>query len=127
VKTAFITGITGKDGPYLAEFPLARGYAAHSIVRRTSTFNTDRPDHICVDPDIGGLALHLHHGYLGSAERHLRHSDATRAPQFLGWTSEVSFRELMKSKVDDDLESARQELTLAGAGHSVAPRRSVYA
>ena len=47
---AFISGITGQDGSYLAEFLLAKGYEVHGIIRRTSTFNTDRLDHIYSDP-----------------------------------------------------------------------------
>jgi GDPmannose 4,6-dehydratase len=72
VKTALISGITGQDGSYLAEFLLARGYTVHGIVRRTSTFNTDRLDHIYADPHVAGRALHLHYGDLASAAR-LRH------------------------------------------------------
>jgi GDPmannose 4,6-dehydratase len=72
VKSALITGITGQDGSYLAEFLLAKGYTVHGIVRRTSTFNTDRLDHIYVDPHVAGRTLHLHYGDLASAAR-LRH------------------------------------------------------
>jgi GDPmannose 4,6-dehydratase len=72
MKTALISGITGQDGSYLAEFLLARGYKVHGIVRRTSTFNTDRLDHIYTDPHDSGGALHLHYGDLASAAR-LRH------------------------------------------------------
>jgi GDPmannose 4,6-dehydratase len=72
MKTALITGITGQDGSYLAEFLLAKGYVVHGIVRRTSTFNTDRLDHIYADPHVAGRALHLHYGDLASAAR-LRH------------------------------------------------------
>jgi len=49
-KTALITGITGQDGAYLAEFLLARGYEVHGIKRRASSFNTDRIDHLYQDP-----------------------------------------------------------------------------
>jgi GDPmannose 4,6-dehydratase len=72
MKTALISGITGQDGSYLAEFLLAKGYAVHGIVRRTSTFNTDRLDHIYTDPHVSGRALHLHYGDMASATR-LRH------------------------------------------------------
>lgn len=72
MATALISGITGQDGSYLAEFLLARGYTVHGIVRRTSTFNTDRLDHIYVDPHVAGRALYLHYGDLASAAR-LRH------------------------------------------------------
>ena len=64
---AFISGITGQDGSYLAEFLLAKGYEVHGIIRRTSTFNTDRLDHIYSDPHEEGTALHLHYGDLANA------------------------------------------------------------
>ena len=71
-KTALITGITGQDGSYLAELLLAKGYNVHGIVRRTSTFNTERLDPIYADPHEAGLPLHLHYGDLADAAR-LRH------------------------------------------------------
>ena len=49
-KTALITGITGQDGAYLAEFLLAKGYSVHGVKRRASSFNTDRIDHLYQDP-----------------------------------------------------------------------------
>ena len=49
-KKAFITGVTGQDGSYLAEFLLSKGYEVHGIIRRASTFNTGRIDHFYVDP-----------------------------------------------------------------------------
>lgn len=63
-KRALITGITGQDGSYLAELLLEKGYEVHGIIRRTSTFNTDRIDHIYVDPHQEDAALHLHYGDL---------------------------------------------------------------
>lgn len=63
-KTALITGITGQDGSYLAEFLLAKGYQVHGIIRRASTFNTDRIDHIYVDPHEQKGTLRLHYGDL---------------------------------------------------------------
>jgi GDPmannose 4,6-dehydratase len=63
-RKALISGITGQDGSYLAEFLLAKGYEVHGIIRRTSTFNTDRLDHIYSDPHEREVALHLHFGDL---------------------------------------------------------------
>jgi len=63
-KTALITGITGQDGAYLAEFLLAKGYAVHGVKRRTSLFNTDRIDHLYHDLHEQGPDLTLHHGDL---------------------------------------------------------------
>src|SRR5664279_913916 len=53
-KTALITGITGQDGAYLADLLLAKGYSVHGIIRRASTFNTSRIDHLYQDPHING-------------------------------------------------------------------------
>jgi GDPmannose 4,6-dehydratase len=64
---AFISGITGQDGSYLAEFLLAKGYEVHGIIRRASTFNTDRLDHIYSDPHEPETALQLHYGDLANA------------------------------------------------------------
>jgi len=63
-KIALITGITGQDGSYLAEFLLEKGYVVHGIKRRTSSFNTDRIDHIYQDPHIDHRDLILHYGDL---------------------------------------------------------------
>ncbi len=62
MKRALITGITGQDGSYLAEFLLAKGYEVHGIIRRASTFNTSRIDHIYQDPHEPGTRLFLHYG-----------------------------------------------------------------
>ena len=62
MKKALITGITGQDGSYLAEFLLAKGYEVHGIIRRASTFNTGRIDHLYQDPHINGVRLFLHYG-----------------------------------------------------------------
>lgn len=63
-KRALVTGITGQDGSYLAEFLLAKDYQVHGIIRRASSFNTDRIDHIFQDPHEPDVRLHLHHGDL---------------------------------------------------------------
>lgn len=62
MKKALITGITGQDGSYLAELLLAKGYEVHGIIRRASTFNTGRIDHLYTDPHINGVRLFLHYG-----------------------------------------------------------------
>jgi GDPmannose 4,6-dehydratase len=62
VKKALITGITGQDGSYLAELLLAKGYEVHGIIRRASTFNTGRINHLYEDPHINGVRLFLHYG-----------------------------------------------------------------
>lgn len=67
-KRALITGITGQDGSYLAELLLTKGYEVHGLIRRASTFNTVRIDHLYVDPHEGG-SLHLHYGDLTDGSR----------------------------------------------------------
>jgi GDPmannose 4,6-dehydratase len=62
LRRALITGITGQDGSYLAEFLLGRGYEVHGVIRRSSTFNTDRIEHIYVDPHEPSARLYLHYG-----------------------------------------------------------------
>ena len=64
MKKALITGITGQDGSYLTEFLLEKGYEVHGIIRRASTFNTKRIDHLFENPEIGNKKLFLHHGDL---------------------------------------------------------------
>jgi GDPmannose 4,6-dehydratase len=64
IKKALITGITGQDGSYLAEFLLNKGYQVHGIKRRSSLFNTDRIDHLYQDPHKSNCKLFLHHGDL---------------------------------------------------------------
>lgn len=69
MKKALITGITGQDGSYLAEFLLSKGYEVHGIIRRASTFNTLRIDHIYVDPHEPNARLFLHYGDLSDSEQ----------------------------------------------------------
>src|SRR6202165_6406640 len=67
MKKALITGITGQDGSYLAELLLEKGYEVHGIIRRASTFNTARIDHLYADPHINGVRMFLHFGDLSDA------------------------------------------------------------
>jgi GDPmannose 4,6-dehydratase len=72
MKKAIITGITGQDGAYLAEFLLNKGYEVHGIKRRSSLFNTQRIDHIYEDPHIPDRHLHLHYGDLSDSTNLIR-------------------------------------------------------
>src|SRR5512136_3409750 len=69
MKKALITGITGQDGSYLAEFLLSKDYEVHGIIRRSSTFNTKRIEHIYVDPHKPKARLFLHYGDLSDSEQ----------------------------------------------------------
>src|SRR5690349_19527190 len=64
MRTAFITGITGQDGSYLAELLLGKGYSVHGLIRRSSTFNTSRLDDVYQDPHDSHRRLHLYYGDL---------------------------------------------------------------
>lgn len=68
-RTALITGITGQDGSYLAELLLAKGYVVHGLIRRASTFNTHRIDHLYQDPHDAQARLFLHYGDLSDGSR----------------------------------------------------------
>ena len=68
-KTAFVTGITGQDGSYLAELLMSKGYEVHGLIRRASTFNTQRIDHLYLDPHNPNARLFLHYGDLTDGSR----------------------------------------------------------
>ena len=72
MKKALITGITGQDGSYLAELLLAKGYEVHGLIRRASTFNTGRIEHLYQDPHINDRTLFLHYGDMGDSSNLIR-------------------------------------------------------
>jgi GDPmannose 4,6-dehydratase len=67
MKRALVTGVTGQDGSFLVELLLAKGYEVHGIIRRASTFNTERIDHLYQDPHVNGVRLFLHYGDLSDS------------------------------------------------------------
>jgi GDPmannose 4,6-dehydratase len=71
-KKALVTGITGQDGSYLAELLLEKGYEVHGVIRRSSSFNTDRIEHLYQDPHVHGVRLFLHHGDLSDSAATMR-------------------------------------------------------
>src|SRR5262245_41933109 len=77
-KVALITGATGQDGAYLAEFLLAKGYVVHGIKRRSSSFNTARLDRLIHDPQETGVSFHLHYGDVTDATNLIRIVQETR-------------------------------------------------
>jgi len=77
-KRALITGITGQDGSYLAELLLAKGYEVHGVIRRASTFNTARIDHLYSDPHLADTKLFLHYGDLSDGTRLVTLLDSVR-------------------------------------------------
>ncbi len=91
-KVALITGITGQDGSYLAEFLLAKGYVVHGIKRRSSLFNTDRVDHLYQDPHVNHRNFVLHYGDLTDTSNLIRIVQETRPDEIynLGAQSHVA-------------------------------------
>jgi GDPmannose 4,6-dehydratase len=71
-KVALITGVTGQDGAYLAELLLSKGYTVHGVKRRSSSFNTERIDHLIHDPHEEGVAFHMHYGDVTDATNIIR-------------------------------------------------------
>src|SRR5215216_7068432 len=72
MKKALITGVTGQDGAYLAEFLLKKGYEVHGVKRRSSLLNTDRIDHLYTDPHEANVKLKLHYGDLTDSTNLIR-------------------------------------------------------
>ncbi len=97
VPTALVTGITGQDGSYLAELLLERGYDVHGLVRRASTFNTHRIDHLYRDPHEEGVRLHLHYGDLTDGSQLARLIRTTRPDEIYNLAAQshvgVSFQQ----------------------------------
>ena len=91
-KVALITGITGQDGSYLAEFLLEKGYIVHGINRRASSFNTQRIDHVYQDPHIAHANLKLHYGDLSDTSNLIRIIQETQPDEIynLGAMSHVA-------------------------------------
>jgi GDPmannose 4,6-dehydratase len=91
-KCALITGITGQDGSYLAEFLLEKGYVVHGIKRRSSLFNTERVDHIYQDPHVGNRRFFLHYGDLTDSTNLIRIVQETQPDEIynLGAQSHVA-------------------------------------
>ena len=96
-KVALVTGITGQDGAYLAEFLLRKGYIVHGIRRRTSLFNTARIDHLYNDPEIRERSLFLHHGDMTDSSSLLRIVESCKPDEIYNLAAQshvaVSFEE----------------------------------
>lgn len=91
-KRAFITGITGQDGSYLAELLLSKGYEVHGLIRRASTFNTVRLDHLFEDPHAPGHRLTLHYGDLTDGSRLVTLMDSIRPQEIYNLAAQSHVR-----------------------------------
>jgi GDPmannose 4,6-dehydratase len=110
-KTALITGVTGQDGAYLAEFLLEKGYEVHGIKRRTSLFNTDRIDHLFHDPHEKGYSFSLHHGDMTDSSSLVRIIQETKPDEIYNLAAQshvaVSFEEPEYTANSDALGTLR--------------------
>ncbi len=110
-KKALITGVTGQDGAYLAEFLLSKDYEVHGIKRRTSLFNTDRIDHLYHDPHEKGLKFSLHHGDLTDSSSLIRIIQEVQPDEIYNLAAQshvaVSFEEPEYTANSDALGSLR--------------------
>ena len=111
LKKALITGVTGQDGAYLAEFLLTKGYEVHGIKRRTSLFNTDRIDHLFKDPHIPGQKFILHHGDMTDSSSLIRIIQQVQPDEIYNLAAQshvaVSFEEPEYTANSDALGSLR--------------------
>jgi len=111
MKTALITGITGQDGAYLAEFLLGKGYTVHGIKRRTSLFNTDRIDHLYQDPHEADRRLVLHYGDMTDSTSLIRVIQQVRPDELYNLAAQshvaVSFEEPEYTADSDALGALR--------------------
>ena len=120
MKRALITGITGQDGSYLAEFLLEKGYEVHGIKRRSSLLNTQRVDHIYQDPHVENSRFKLHYGDLSDSSNLTRVlcaiepdevynlGDPSKAKAELGWEPEITAQDMCKEMVAEDHKAARR-------------------
>lgn len=110
-KIALITGVTGQDGAYLAEFLLKKGYEVHGIKRRTSLFNTDRIDHLYQDPHVENRKFILHHGDLTDSSSLIRIMEKVRPDEVYNLAAQshvaVSFEEPEYTANSDALGTLR--------------------
>lgn len=111
MKTALITGVTGQDGAYLAEFLLSQGYIVHGIKRRTSLFNTDRIDHLFQDPHEPNQHFVLHHGDMTDSSSLTRIIQQTQPDEIYNLAAQshvaVSFEEPEYTANSDGLGALR--------------------
>src|SRR5574343_241374 len=110
-KVALITGVTGQDGAYLAEFLLNKGYVVHGIKRRASSFNTARVDHLYRDPHEDGVRFFLHHGDMTDSSSLLRIIQQTQPDEIYNLAAQshvqVSFEEPEYTANSDALGALR--------------------
>src|SRR5258705_10593667 len=121
-RAALITGITGQDGAYLAEFLLKKGYVVHGLKRRSSLFNTARIDHLYEDPHVDGRRLILHHGDMTDSMSVLRVVEESQPDEIYNLAAQshvaVSFEEAEYTANADGLGALRllEAIRILGLG-----------
>ena len=91
-KSALITGVTGQDGSYLAEFLLGKGYEVHGLKRRSSSFNTSRIDHIYEDPHIEDARFFMHYGDVTDSTNMIRLIQSIRPNEYTTWLPKAMYK-----------------------------------
>ena len=115
LKVALITGITGQDGFYLAEFLLEEGYIVHCIKRRASLFSTDRVDHIYQDPPIENSRFNIHYGDLSDTSNLIRIVQETQPDE--------TYNRGVQSHVGVSFESPEYTADIDGLGNTILKKR----
>ena len=106
MKKAFITGITGQDGSYLAELLLLKGYQVHGLKRRSSSFNTSIINHIYEDSHLDNRNLILHYGDLTDSANLISLIQSTQPDEIysLGWKSRIFLEKVLKLTINEFLK-----------------------
>ena len=115
LKVALITGITGQDGFYLAEFLLEKGYIVHCIKRRASLFSADRVDHIYQDPPIENSRFKIHYGDLSDTSNLIRIVQETQPDEI--------YNRGVQSHVAVSFESPEYTADIDGLGNTILKKR----
>ena len=103
-KEALVTGVTGQDGAYLSELLLKKNYIVHGVKRLSSSFNTQRNDHLYVDAESGQVLVEIDERYFRPTEVDLLLGDPRKAHAMLGWKHTTSFKDMVAEMVAADLE-----------------------
>ena len=121
-KTALITGITGQDGAYLAEFLIEKGYEVHGIKRRASSFNTDRIDHLYQDPHEKDVRLKLHYGDLTDSTNLIRIIQEVQPDEIYNLAAQSHVRGVVRdARIHRQLRCGRDPAGAGGHPYSGAP------
>src|SRR3954466_3949441 len=122
-KVALITGVTGQDGAHLAEFLLAKGYVVHGMKRRSSSFNTERIDHLIHDPHEQGVSFHLHYGDVTDATNIIRIVQETKPDEIYNLAAPSHVRALSKPRKTPPMPTGLERCACSSPSVSSAANR----